>query len=51
MDLATGARRRVAEVSDVPEGSGLGVFPGGTRVLLSRQDRADSDVVVVDDFR
>ena len=51
VDLATGARQRVAEVTDVPEGSGLGVFPGGARVLLSRQDRADSDVVVVDDFR
>ena len=46
-----GRRERVADVADVPEDSGLGVFPGGTRLLLSRQDRADSDVVIVDDFR
>ena len=46
-----GRRERVAAVDDVPEDSGLGVFPGGTRVLLSRQDRADSDVVIVEDFR
>ena len=51
LDLATRARRRVASIADVPEDSGLGVFPGGTRVLLSRQDRADSDVVIVEDFR
>ena len=50
-DLASGNRQRVAEVADVPEDSGLGVFPGGRRVLLSRQDRADSDVVIVRDFR
>ena len=46
-----GRRERVAEVADVPEDSGLGVFPGGARLLLSRQDRADSDVVIVEDFR
>ena len=46
-----GRRERVAEVEDVPEDSGLAVFPGGARVLLSRQDRADSDVVIVEDFR
>ncbi len=51
LGLADGSRQRVAEVADVPEDSGLGVFPGGTRVLLSRQDRADSDVVIVRDFR
>ena len=49
--LADGSRQRVAEVMDVPEDSGLGVFPGGRRVLLSRQDRADSDIVIVRDFR
>ena len=46
-----GSRQRVAAVADVPEDSGLGVFPGGTRFLLSRQDRADSDIVIVEDFR
>ncbi len=44
-------RQRVASVADVPEDSGLGVFPGGARLLLSQQDRADSDVVLVEDFR
>ena len=51
MDLGTGARRALAAVDDVPEDSGLGVFPAGSRVLLSRQERTDSDVVLVEDFR
>ncbi len=48
---ATGSRTTLAAVPDVPEDSGLGIFPGGSRVLLSRLDRADSDVVRVQDFR
>ncbi|WP_420455241.1 winged helix-turn-helix domain-containing protein [Rubrivirga sp.] len=51
LDPATGARVTLAAVDDVPEDSGLGVFPGGGRLLLSRLDRADSDVVRVEDFR
>ena len=50
LDPATGDRETVAAVADVPEDSGLGVFPGGARLLLSRLDRADSDVVLVEDF-
>ncbi len=50
LDPATGDRETVAAVADVPEDSGLGVFPGGSRILLSRLDRADSDVVLVEDF-
>ena len=50
VDLATGARTRVATAQDVPEDSGLAVFPGGERFLLSRRERTDSDVVVVGDF-
>jgi len=46
-----GRRQRLAAVPDVPEDSGLGVFPDGTHVLLSQQERADSDVVLVEDFR
>ena len=50
LDLATGRTETLAAVADVPEDSGLGVFPGGRRFLLSRLDRADSDVVLVEDF-
>lgn len=50
IDPASGDRQRLAAVADVPEDSGLGVFPGG-RLLLSRQERADSDVMLVADFR
>jgi len=51
VDPATGARHTVAAVADVPEDSGLGVFPSGARVLLSRQERTDSDIVWVEGFR
>lgn len=50
LDVATGRRTTLAAVADVPEDSGLGAFPDG-RLVLSRQDRADSDVVYVEDFR
>lgn len=51
VDLRTGARTSVAAARDVPEDSGLAVFPGGERVLLSRNERTDSDIVAVRDFR
>lgn len=51
IDPASGARVRVATAPDVPEDSGIAVFPGGTRVLLAQQERTDSDVVLVEDFR
>lgn len=51
LDIATGRAAELAAVGDVPEDSGLGVFPSGQRFLLSRLDRADSDVVLVEDFR
>jgi Tol biopolymer transport system component/DNA-binding winged helix-turn-helix (wHTH) protein len=50
LDPATGERTRVAAARDVPEDSGLAVFPDGQRFLLARRERADSDVVVVSDF-
>ena len=50
VDLRTGRAQTLAAVADVPEDSGLGVFPGGQRFLLSRLDRADSDIVWVEDF-
>ena len=46
-----GARQRLAAVEDVPEDSGLGVSPDGARWLLAHQERTDSDVVLVRDFR
>ena len=51
LDPVTGARETVATAQDVPEDSGLAVFPGGQRFLLARQERADSDVGFVEDFR
>ena len=50
LDPETGDRVRVATARDVPEDSGLSVFPGGQRFLLARQERADSDVGLVADF-
>ena len=50
VDPETGARTVVATARDVPEDSGLAVFPGGTRVLLARQERADSDLFLAADF-
>ena len=49
-DPETGGRVEVASVRDVPEGSGLAVFPGGRRVLLARQERTDSDIYLAPDF-
>ena len=50
IDPATGQRETVATAQGVPEDSGLGVFPGGARFLLARQERADSDIGLVADF-
>ncbi|MDT0632295.1 winged helix-turn-helix domain-containing protein [Rubrivirga litoralis] len=50
LDPATGRRVTVATAQDVPEDSGLAVFPGGQRFLLARQERADSDIGFVADF-
>ena len=50
VDPETGARSVVATARDVPEDSGLAVFPDGTRVLLARQERADSDLFLAADF-
>ncbi|MEM6288206.1 MAG: winged helix-turn-helix domain-containing protein [Bacteroidota bacterium] len=50
LDPATETRTRVATVEDVPEDSGIAVFPDGERILLAQQSRADSDIVVVEDF-
>ncbi len=47
---ATGRRVQVAMAKDVPEDSGLAIFPGGQRVLLARQERTDSDIFIVSDF-
>lgn len=50
LDPAVGTRTRVAKARDVPEDSGIAVFPDGERVLLAQQERADSDIVLVRDF-
>ncbi len=50
LDPRTGTRTTIATAQDVPEDSGLAVFPDGRRVLLARQERTDSDIYVVPDF-
>lgn len=50
LDPRTGRRETVAAARDVPEDSGLAVFPGGRRFLLARQERTDSDIGFVEDF-
>ena len=50
LDPASGRRTRIATARDVPEDSGLAVFPDGQRVLLAQQERTDSDIVLVKDF-
>lgn len=50
IDPETGQRVVVATAQNVPEDSGLAVFPDGRRVLLARQERTDSDVFFVEDF-
>ena len=50
VDPATGERRTMAVVPEVAEDSGLGVFPDG-RLLLSQQERTDSDIMLVRGFR
>lgn len=50
LDPETGGRTVVARADDVPEDSGIAVFPGGERVLLARRERADSDVLLAPGF-
>ena len=50
IDPASGQRIEMAVVPEVAEDSGLGVFPDG-RLMLSQQERTDSDIVLVRDFR
>ncbi|MGB3542432.1 MAG: hypothetical protein WBA11_05840, partial [Rubrivirga sp.] len=50
IDPVTRQRSTVAVVPEVAEDSGLGVFPDG-RLLLSQQERTDSDIVLVRDFQ
>ncbi|MDX1531741.1 MAG: hypothetical protein R3362_09465, partial [Rhodothermales bacterium] len=50
-NFAAGHSMRVTTLQEVPDHPSLAVAPGGQQLLISQIDRAESDIVLVEDFR